>query len=379
MKRLIITVSGILLSVIGVIGVILLLSRNWISGGILSGIFLFFAIFFGLGGLKIIHQEEKAIIEWFGKLYGKKGPGLIWICPIIMKIRERVSIWEQSLDLFQENPKIDFTGGGYAQLVKAKVWFKIIDPKKVIYNIGDWRSALKDRMENLFRDFLSNQTVEGVIDQAIVHPWWTLIKEDLKIHKEDPEKEIEKDWGIKVTFITLEDFDWSKEVIETRRDVFIAKREKERQENLALAAPHEAEGNAKRTIGSVVQMMSELTGKDIKTVKDEINTTPELRKELIRFTKEVVTRRMSLDKSALTDIRVDGAQGIEKGLLEIIALWKSGIRSGETSGSTMNKEEEEENKIEKIRQASKRFEEEEFQKEIKEIESRQNKKKGKNK
>ena len=376
-KRSIILIIIISLCILGVIGFNLLLSGNWTSGSICFGVFLFFFIFFGLKGLKIVHQQEVLIVEFFGKYYATKNPGLTWICPVVMKVKRIVLIWEQPIDLFSENTKIDFKGGGYAKLVKPKAWLKIVDPVKATYDIDDWKIALSSKMENLFRDFLSNQTVEEVIDQANIHPWWELIKDSLKEAKstEDPQNEIKESWGIKVNSITLEDFDWSDEVVSTRRDLFKAKREKERQENLAEAAPYEAKARARETIGSLVEMASELTGKDIDTVQKEIDATPELRKELLKFAKEVVTRRMSLDKGALTDIRVDGAQGIEKGLLEIVALWKAGIGGGKTDNPVINKEKEEELEIEKIREAGKIIDDEEFNQEMEKIKQEEKDKK----
>ncbi len=343
MKRLIIGVGVILLIVLGLIGLVLLLTKNWISGGICTGIPLIFFVLFGLGGLKTVHQEEVFMIELLGSFYKIKKPGLIWVCPVIMKKRAMVEMWEQSVDLFKENPKIDFTGGGSAKLVKPKVWFKIENPYKVIYGVDDWVIALRSKIENLFRDFLSNNRVEAIIDQEAVHPWWTLIKESSQSHNQNPEAEILGDWGMKVTSITVEDFDWSDEVVKTRKEVFVAGREEEREKNLAKAALFKSKKKAVEIMGLVIQMLSQATGKSQKYIQSEIQGDTKLKTKVWSFVQEVITLELGLEKGAVQDIRVGGSTGMEKSFLTLISAFKG----GKTDVKEEKEEKEEKEKEEK--------------------------------
>jgi len=235
-----------------------LLSQQWLQAtgfGIGMIVFLF--------GLRQAREEERLVVEFWGRFWGIKGPGPCWIIFLIMRVRAIVSIWEQDVDLFPEKPNIDFRGGGTAQLVNPKAWLKVEDIYSAVYNVADWRKAVRARTENLMRDFLSNQSVEEVIDQESIHPWWQLIKEELggKTNSENPEQEILDSWGIKITKITIEDFQWSEEVVKTRKDVFEAQRDIERQKNLADAAVHKAHQQALQSGGVHGEIVRLLTAK----------------------------------------------------------------------------------------------------------------------
>ena len=216
---------------------------------IAAGIVL--AIAFFILGFRIVREEERWVIELLGRYFCTLRPGLNWVFPFITKIRAVVSVWEQSINLFPENPNIDFKGGGTAQLINAKVWLVVRDPYKAIYNVENWRKAVQARIENLMRDYLSNQSVEEIIDQESIHPWWELIKTNLQKQKlpENPEQEILDNWGIQITKITIEDFKWSEEVVKTRKEVFEAQREIEREKNLSEAAIYKSRKKAQESGG----------------------------------------------------------------------------------------------------------------------------------
>jgi hypothetical protein len=117
-------------------------------------------------------------------------------------------------------------------------------------------------------------------------------------------------------------------------------------------------------------MLAESTGKKYEEIQEEIATNTELKNTIQSFSKELITRRMSIDGKALTDIRVSGAQGMEKGLLEIVALWKAGIGGGKTDNPVTDKDEEKKIKLEKIREAMKMSNEKEFEKEVERLDKK---------
>lgn len=262
-------------------------------------------VVFVLTGLRVVQQQERFIIEFLGKFYKILGPGLHWIFPFLMRTRAIVLMWEQSVDLFPEKPSIDFKGGGTAQLVEPKVWGKIEDPRKAVYNIANWREAVRERVESLFRNYLSNQTVEEIIDQQTLHSWWELIKKEImEGGLPNPEDEIVKDWGIKITRITVSDFKWSEAVIKARREVFEAQRKIDQEKNLAEAAKHKARGKAQESGG--------MHGQIKKILVEDYNYPPgkadKVASEYVKYFKGAETGR-------LVDWRTSG----EAGIFEMIA------------------------------------------------------------
>lgn len=262
-------------------------------------------VIFVLIGIRVVQQQERFIIELLGKFYKILGPGLHWIFPFLMKTRAIVLMWEQSIDLFPEKPNIDFKEGGTAELIEPKVWLKIEDVNKAIYNIASWREAVRERVESLFRNYLSNQTVEEIIDQQTLHSWWELIKKEITGGGLlDPEDEIEKDWGTRITRITVSDFKWSEAVIKARRGVFEAQRKIDEEKNLAEAAKHKARGKAQES-GGMHGQIKKILVEDYNYFKREAN---EIASEYVKYFKGAETGR-------LVDWRSSG----EGGIYEMIA------------------------------------------------------------
>lgn len=282
---------------------------------------------FVLIGIRIVQQQERFIIEFLGKFYTILNPGLRWIFPFLMKTRAIVSVWEQSIDIFPEKPSIDFKGGGTAELVEPKVWGKVEDPHKAIYNIANWREAVRERVESLFRNYLSNQTVEEIIDQQTLHSWWKLIKKEITGGGlPDPEEEIVKDWGIRITRITVSDFKWSEAVIKARRGVFEAQRKIEQEENLAEAAVHEARKKAQESGG--------MHGQIKKILVEDYNYPPE---EADKVASEYVKYFKGAETGRLVDWRTSG----EGGIYEMIA---KGMIAIEKAKELVGKEKEKKEK-----------------------------------
>ena len=391
MKRLIIGISTILLGVMGLIGLVSLLIGNWVSGSIYTGISLFFFVFFGLKGLKVIHEEERAVIEFFGKFYGIKKPGLIWVCPIIMKIREKIALWEQTIKLFENPIKIDFQDGS-AIPKSVEGFIKIRNPdtlylseeenrlnkeknksneetKKAktgvyrsVYYVDNWRTKIIEVLENAVRSYLATLTIDEALPKR--RGGYNLLDEN-RIPKEETQiiRNTIEGYGLDLLRVTVTDFDLDPEIVKARNEV----QKKLRQTEVA---EYEKIIRAKETVGSLIQMLAESTGKKYEEIQEEIATNTELKNTIQSFSKELITRRMSIDGKALTDIRVSGAQGMEKGLLEIVALWKAGIGGGKTDNPVTDKDEEKKIKLEKIREAMKMSNEKEFEKEVERLDKK---------
>lgn len=107
------------------------------------------------------------------------------------------------------------------------------------------------------------------------------------------------------------------------------------------AAPYEADQRAEETVGSVIQMIAKATGKKPKEVREEIEKDDDLKKEFRNLSQDLIKRRMAIDGKSFTDIRVEGAKGIDGSIMSFIALFKKLIAEESTSGEgKKNKKEE---------------------------------------
>jgi len=90
----------------------------------------------------------------------------------------------------------------------------------------------------------------------------------------------------------------------------------------ARAAEKEADRRATETIGTVVQMLAKAKGKEPEEIQREIKENPELEKEFLAFSKDLVVRKLGIEGQSYLDVRVQGAEGIERIFLNALAVWK---------------------------------------------------------
>lgn len=123
------------------------------------------------------------------------------------------------------------------------------------------------------------------------------------------EETLEK-WGMKLADkgIEIRDIDLSPEYQKT----MAARRTQE-----ALAAARAAE-----TVGTVIEMMAASRGKEPDDIKKEIDANPEMKKEFLDLAKDLIIRKMGIEGGSYVDIRVQGAEGFERTLLNSLALWR---------------------------------------------------------
>ena len=98
--------------------------------------------------------------------------------------------------------------------------------------------------------------------------------------------------------------------------------EVDRQRLEAEAAPFEAKQRAIETIGSVIEMMAGTRGKTPEEIQKLIDGDDDLKKEFLRMSEDLIKRRMAIDGKSFVDIRVDGAEGLEKLVLSALAAWQ---------------------------------------------------------
>lgn len=317
------------LSVLGVlVGVAFLSAQSFVVGGILI---LFFG--FALFGLKQVEQEKRAVVQLFGKYCMTLKPGLQWVAPLgIMRIRAMVSTWEIALPLFDESMKIDFVDGS-AQPKNAEVFIKMKSPDRAygvdpgeekrngayraIYEIANWRTSIRDLIENAVRSYLNRLTIDEAISMA--KAGFDLANYDSNVGLPSSElQKIEKSlarWGFDLIRITVGDFELEPELVEARGKIQIRRKESEAAQYLKVQ-------RARETMGSLIQMMAESTGKEASQIQEEISRSPKLKKEMRKISEDLVTRRMSIDGKAFTDIRVAGGGDLGEVLMAIITAIK---------------------------------------------------------
>ncbi|HTM92727.1 MAG TPA: SPFH domain-containing protein, partial [Flavisolibacter sp.] len=87
--------------------------------------------------IKILREYERGVVFRLGRLIAAKGPGLIFLIPIIDKL-VRVSLRTVVLDV---PPQDVITQDNVSIKVNAVVYFRVIDPRNAIVQVENFLAA----------------------------------------------------------------------------------------------------------------------------------------------------------------------------------------------------------------------------------------------
>jgi regulator of protease activity HflC (stomatin/prohibitin superfamily) len=143
--------------------------------------------------VKILNEYERGVIFRLGRLIPAKGPGIIFLIPIIDKL-QRVSLRLITLDV---PPQDIITRDNVSITVNAVVYYRIMDPNNAVVDVENYAYATSQ---------LAQTTLRSVCGQAELDE---LLAEREKISLRLQEI-LDKDtdpWGIKVSKVEIKHID----------------------------------------------------------------------------------------------------------------------------------------------------------------------------
>ena len=151
-----------------------------------------------VAAIRILPEYERGVIFRLGRVIGTKGPGLIFLIPLVDKMR-RVSLRTVVLDI---PPQDIITKDNVTVKVNAVNYFRVIDPMKAIIEVEDFLYATGQLAQTTLRSVLGQVELDEVL--AGRDKINRQLQEILDAQT-DP-------WGIKVSNVELKDVDLPKEM-----------------------------------------------------------------------------------------------------------------------------------------------------------------------
>jgi regulator of protease activity HflC (stomatin/prohibitin superfamily) len=162
--------------------------------------------------IKIMAEYQRIVIFRLGRLLGIKGPGLVFIIPIIdsiikLDLRTRVIDVPKQRVITQDNVTVD---------VDAVVYFRITDPQKAVVEVQRYDVATSLLAQTTLRDVLGQQSLDDLLSkrEELNKSLQTIIDQGT-----DP-------WGIKVSAVTIRDVALPEEMLRAIAKQAEAEREK---------------------------------------------------------------------------------------------------------------------------------------------------------
>jgi regulator of protease activity HflC (stomatin/prohibitin superfamily) len=157
---------------------------------ILVVILLFFMLVLA-SSIKIMAEYQRIVIFRLGRLQGIKGPGLVFIIPIIdsimkLDLRTRVIDVPKQRVITEDNVTVD---------VDAVVYFRVVDPEKAVVEVQRYDVATGLQAQTTLRDVLGRQDLDELLSN----------REELNKSLQTIIDNATDPWGIKVSAVTIRD------------------------------------------------------------------------------------------------------------------------------------------------------------------------------
>ena len=153
-------------------------------------IFVAVVVFFILPqAIRILREYERGVIFRLGKLQGAKGPGLIFLIPIIDKM-VKMDLRVVTIDVSKQEI---MTKDNVPATVDAVVYFRVVDPNASVVKVENYWKATSLISQTTLRSVLGQSPLDDLLSQRDV------INQKLQ---EIIDRQTEP-WGIKVTSVEV--------------------------------------------------------------------------------------------------------------------------------------------------------------------------------
>ena len=141
--------------------------------------------------IRILREYERGVIFRLGKLIGAKGPGLIFLIPIVDKM-VKMDLRVVTIDVAKQEI---MTKDNVPVTVDAVVYFRIINPTDAVVKVENYFNATRLIAQTTLRSVLGQASLDDLLSQRDV------INQKLQ---EIIDRQTEP-WGIKVTAVEVKD------------------------------------------------------------------------------------------------------------------------------------------------------------------------------
>jgi len=159
--------------------------------------FLLIVVVFGfvvlLSCIKVLNEYERGVMLSLGRFTGVKGPGVIFVFPILQQMR-KVDLRVIVLNV----PKQDvITRDNVSVKVNAVVYFRVVDPSKAVLQVTNPFDATSQVAQTTLRSVLGQHEMDDLLSQR------DKLNSDVQVIIDQATEA----WGIKVSNVEIKDVD----------------------------------------------------------------------------------------------------------------------------------------------------------------------------
>ncbi len=150
-------------------------------------------VVFLFAAIKILNEYERGVIFTLGKYDGVKGPGLIFVIPVIQTMN-RISLRTIVLDV---PPQDVITKDNVTVTVNAVVYYRVMQAEKAVIEVENYYYATSQLAQTTLRGILGTMSLDSLLSER------EKINQKLQ-HILDADTE---PWGVKVSKVEVKNVD----------------------------------------------------------------------------------------------------------------------------------------------------------------------------
>jgi regulator of protease activity HflC (stomatin/prohibitin superfamily) len=149
--------------------------------------------------LKVLKEYERGVMFTLGRYSGVKGPGVIFVFPIIQQMRKL-----ELRTVVLQVPKQDVISRDNVSVkVSAVVYFRIVDPEKAVLQVVNPYEATSQLAQTTLRSVTGQHEMDELLAQ----------REKLNAALQQVLDQNTAAWGVKVTNVEIKDIDLDETMI----------------------------------------------------------------------------------------------------------------------------------------------------------------------
>lgn len=141
-----------------------------------------------------IHQGQRGLVERFGRFKDTLEPGLHFIMPFVDVVAARIDMRESVIDV---DPQSVITNDNVTVQVDAIIYFFVVDPKAVKYEVANFRVAITKLAQTNLRNLIGDMALDETLTS----------RDRINVALRETLDEATDKWGVRVTRVEVKEIE----------------------------------------------------------------------------------------------------------------------------------------------------------------------------
>ncbi|HLU00852.1 MAG TPA: slipin family protein [Burkholderiaceae bacterium] len=201
-------------------------------------VLLVVAVIIIANAIRILREYQRGVVFTLGRFSSVKGPGLIFVIPILQQI-VKVDLRTVTMDV----PSQDVISRDNVSVkVSAVLYFRVVEPDKAIIQVERYLEATSQLAQTTLRAVLGKHDLDEMLSE----------REKLNIDIQKILDAQTESWGVKVTNVEIKHIDLNESMVRA-----IARQAEAERERRAKVIHAEGERQAAQALSDAAQVLSE--------------------------------------------------------------------------------------------------------------------------